>query len=270
MEKINPVIVYRNDIDWKHEAAAAKKYFTCHHSRVLVKPNDLVIPRFSALPFFKEQEEDYKLLGAKMINSYQDHIYIADIQNWHYDLYEYTPRTFYRLEDIPSDAGPFVLKGETNSKKFQWDKMMYAKDKSEAIRIAGLLMNDSLLQYQKIVAREYIPLETFKIGIGGLPITREYRFFVYKDRILSGGYYWSSHVDELDFKPDPDEVPREFLNEVIDIVKDKTNFYVIDVAKTQDGQWIVIELNDGSMSGLSENDPEVLYSNLKKALDDGI
>jgi hypothetical protein len=37
----------------------------------------------------------------------------------------------------------------------------------------------------------------------------------------------------------------------------------MDIAKTQSGEWIVIELNDGQMSGLSENDPNVLYKNLK-------
>lgn len=38
---------------------------------------------------------------------------------------------------------------------------------------------------------------------------------------------------------------------------------MIDVAQTESGDWIVIELNDGQMSGLSENNPEILYKNLK-------
>jgi hypothetical protein len=58
-------------------------------------------------------------------------------------------------------------------------------------------------------------------------------------------------------------VPQEFIQKVIDRVKDKVNFFVMDIAKTQSGDWIVVELNDGQMSGLSENDPNVLYKNLK-------
>jgi len=50
---------------------------------------------------------------------------------------------------------------------------------------------------------------------------------------------------------------------VIDKVGNKSNFYVIDVAKTQSGEWIVIELNDGQFSGLSAIDPNDLYMNLK-------
>jgi hypothetical protein len=41
------------------------------------------------------------------------------------------------------------------------------------------------------------------------------------------------------------------------------------VAKTQSGEWIVIELNDGQMAGLSDNDPSVLYHNLKVRLEGG-
>lgn len=42
------------------------------------------------------------------------------------------------------------------------------------------------------------------------------------------------------------------------------NFFVMDVARTEDGKWLLIELNDGQMSGLSENNPEVLYSKLSR------
>lgn len=39
-------------------------------------------------------------------------------------------------------------------------------------------------------------------------------------------------------------------------------FYVIDVAKTVYGEWIVIEMNDAQMSGLSMVEPIELYTNL--------
>jgi hypothetical protein len=114
-------------------------------------------------------------------------------------------------------------------------------------------------------------LEKLAEGLQGLPVTREYRFFVYKDVILSGGFYWSSHVDELSGEVNPDEVPIEFLNKIIDKIQntelsEPPNFYVLDVAKTQSGEWILVEVNDGSMSGLSENNPEVLYKNLQREL----
>ena len=238
---------------------------------MMIKKGDLVIPRFSALPFYREQERDVEYVGARLINSYAEHQYIADLSNWIWDLADYTPRTWDRLENLP-EKGPFILKGETNSKKFQWKTHMFAETKADAIQVHTRLCNDGLLQYQKIFIREYVPLKTFMIGLQDLPITNEFRFFCYKDKILSGGYYWSSHygdLGKLGIKPDPAEVPWDFLAKITNIVKDNATFYVVDVAETENGQWIVVELNDGAMSGLSENDPDVLYRNLRDALNAG-
>ena len=64
-------------------------------------------------------------------------------------------------------------------------------------------------------------------------------------------------------------IPKPRPNKAIKITKigNKSNFYVIDVAQKQDGNWTVIELNDGSMSGLSCNDPELLYGNLLNTIE---
>lgn len=268
---MRPVILYRDDVDWRQESSIASKYFKCINSRSLVESGDLVIARFSALPFYNELELDVNTVGAELINTHEQHRYIADLGNWYYDLCDYTPQTWNDVSIIP-DNGPFILKGETNSKKFYWKTHMFAADKKAAIQVQTNLLQDSLLQYQKIYVRKYIKLEELDEGLQGLPITREYRFFIYKKNILSGGFYWSSHYDDLCEKGmvlNPDEVPRDFLNTIIDKIQNTElcfpppNYYVIDVAKTDRGDWIVIELNDGQMSGLSENTPEVLYMSLK-------
>lgn len=266
------IILFRDDVDWRQEADAARRHFTCVNSRMVLK-NQLVIARFSALPFYKEQETDLKYVGCRMINTYEQHQYIADLGNWYMDLHEFTPDTWTELYQIP-EQGPFILKGETNSKKFLWNTHMFAKDKKAAIEVHGRLTADSMLQYQKIYIRRYVPLEVLADGLQGLPITREYRFFIYKRQVLSGGFYWSSHSDDIHeagIVTNPDEVPRSFLNAIIDKIQntelsEPPTYYVIDVAKTAAGDWILIELNDGAMAGLSDNDPDILYKNLKIAL----
>jgi len=265
---MNTIIYYRDDVDWRQEAESAHKYFNCVKSRMAVPDNSLVIPRFSALPFYKELEEDLKFKNSKLINSYADHLYIADLQNWYYDLEKYTFKTWFKIEYIP-EKGPFVLKGETNSKKFLWNTHMFAKDKREAIAIESKLFQDSLLTYQKIIVREYVPLVTYTVAFNGLPITKEFRFFCYKDKILCGAYYWSSHLEELEemgIVPDINDVPKEWLQDVVNIVKENANGFVIDVAETQDGRWLVVELNDLSQSGLSCNSPEIFYKELRNVL----
>lgn len=252
------VILYREgDMD-SRELAAAQKWFFCTPTRMAIQKDDLVIGRYSVLPFYKEQERDIKYVGASLINSFHQHSYVADLWNWYYDLKEHTPETWNQLVSLPDDCS-FVLKGKTNSKKFDWETDMFAATKADASRVHSRLSADYMIGAQDIYIRRYVPLKTYIKGLKGLPITKEFRFFVLNGKILSGAYYWSSHVDDIDQKPDVNEVPIDWLYKVIGLVADRIPFFVIDVAQTESGEWIVIELNDGQMSGLSENNPEELY-----------
>jgi hypothetical protein len=268
---MRPVILYRQSLMAPEELAAAEKHFFCTPSRMAICRKDLVIGRYSVLPFYAEQEQDMHHVGAQLINTLRQHNYIADVMEWAADLEEMTPKTWGSLADVPSaEPGPFVLKGQTNSRKNLWRSHMFAENREQAAQVMYRLMDDTMIGEQGIYVRKYIPLRTFMIGENALPITREFRFFTLDGEILAGGYYWQSHTDvlggvSLDLL-DPKSVPRNFLQEAINRVKSHARFIVIDVAETVDGRWIVIELNDGSMSGLSCVDPDELYSNLAKVI----
>lgn len=243
----------------KAELAAAKSAgFECVDLLSDIKSGDFVIPRYSLYPFVFDQYRELKSIGAKVINSYNQHIYIADLQNYVADLKELTPQTWDNLSDLP-EGKSFILKGQTNSKKDYWNTHMYAVDKQAAIKVESNLMADGLIGGQKIYIREYIPLYTYMYGIGGIPITKEFRFFVANKQVITGAFYWGNYADEIEI-PSIEEVPKEFLQEVISRIGDNCNFYAVDVAQTKEGNWIVVELNDGSQSGLSMNDPEKLYN----------
>lgn len=265
----NYVIWYRSSQMDDNELIAAKKYFTCVDSRVKIQPGDLVISRYSVLPYFKEQEYDIEYcIGAKLINSFKEHNYIADLRNWYEDLSDLTPQTWFRIEDVPSDTGPFVLKGSTNSRKQRWKTHMFAIDKKAANEIYWELCNDPLIcdSGQNVYIRKYEPLVKLIDGIGGIPISKEFRCFVVFGEVISKGFYWHNYADDLDEIPSVDEIPQEFLDTVIERVGSKSNFYTIDVAQKQNGDWIVVELNSGPMAGLPCNDPDELYKNLKEVL----
>jgi hypothetical protein len=263
MNKIT--ILYRGTEFEKDELSSALKYFKCTARRPDIQNGDLVIGRYSLWPFYAEQAKDIEYVGAKLINNYHQHRYIADLQNYVADLRELTPRTWTNLVDLP-EQGPFVLKGETNSRKSNWKQDMFAPDKKSAIEIYGRLSNDSLIGQQNIYIRQYVPLVTYMEGINGMPVTKEFRFFVAYGQVVSAGYYWQNYVDELSNPPEPSQVPKDFLDKVINRIGNSSNFYVIDVAQTVSGDWIVIELNDGQQSGLSCNDPDLLYKNLYEVL----
>lgn len=262
-----PVIYYRQcrDLD-DLEITAMCNNFRCVTSRLGVQKDELCISRYSALPYYRELEQDINSLGARMINTYRQHRYIADLGDWSQDFEGITPETWSNLDMVPDSAFPVIVKGETNSKKFQWDTHFFAKTRRDAVDVMCRLQEDGFISDQWIYFRRFVPLKTYTIGLRGVPISKEFRVFICRGNVLSRGYYWSSHVDDLPDVPDANEIPKALLDQVIERVGKSADYYTVDVAQTEKGEWIVIELNDGQQSGLSENDPNVLYSNLAKVL----
>ena len=179
-------LYYRKSLFEKSELEFASKYFECVDLISNIERGDYVVSRFAMWPFYSDQAREIKNIGATLINSYQQHQYIADLQNWVLDLKELTPET-YTVDNIPNE-GPFVVKGETNSKKGNWLKDMYAPDKNAAIEIANRLSNDGLIGSQNIYVRKFVPLKTHMIGINSMPVSNEFRFFIGFRKILSGAF----------------------------------------------------------------------------------
>lgn len=229
--------------------------------RTSIESGSLVICRYSALPFYRELCDDVRALGSTMLTSYRDHQYCATVMDWYGDLEGLTPRTWFRLEDVPPNI-PVVLKGSTNSRKDKWDTHMFAPTQDKRVEVYLRLMEDSFIAAQDLVIREYVPLKQYGVGIRNLPITKEFRFFVLDGRVVTCGYYWSECWDDLDDKPDAAEVPQSLLNEVIARVP--VRFFVVDIGQTESGEWIVIEINDAQMSGLSMCNPDLLYKALSE------
>lgn len=258
------VCLFRDDQSNREEYEVAQKYLNTVNRRSLVPDDSLVIGRYSVLPYYKELEDDLKNRGSQLVNSYRQHRYIADFE-WYEDLKDLTFRTWTSMVDVPLNVQKFVVKGKTNSRKFDWNTMMYADNRTDALSIAFNLYKDPLIGQQDIIFREYVPLETFEIGINGMPMTNEWRVFFYKGWCVANGFYWSimddmSKVDYYSFFCQ--DGGFNLALQASRLMKDKANFYAIDVAKKADGGWIVVEVNDGQMSGLSTIEPERFYSNL--------
>ena len=266
---MKPVILFRAGLAEENELDIAKKYFRVVQSRMDVKPDELVIARYSALPYYEELEKDINSIGAELVNSYKQHQYVSDLANWYLDLEELTPKTWFAPSDIPHDLqGSFVLKGATNSRKQLWKSHMFAATRANVMDVYVKLLDDSLIQHQGIYIREFAKFKNYGLDdVTGAPITKEFRCFFYKEKLLAKGFYWSQHYDTINPKPE-DDIPEEFLEEIALRVDCGINFWVVDVAQSEDGKWMVVELNDGQMSGLSCIGAEDLYKNLKEALND--
>lgn len=266
------IVMYRQSLLEDGELDAIREsFYSITQSRMSVQPGDLVIGRCCMVPFYDEVARDIERAGGKPINSYEEHSYIADLGEYIGDLGDLTPQTWRSLVDVPKDGGPFVLKGGTNSKKQAWNTHMYAKDWQAAGEVYTRLSQDGLIGDQPIYIRKYIPLVKLGDSIGGCPLTKEFRFFIYHGHILSGGFYWHAFREDILEQggtiPDVSEVPKSFMCEILSRVGCKAPFLVVDIAQGADGKWWAIELNDGQQSGLSANDPKVLFGKLRRELE---
>lgn len=103
----------------EEEAAAAQ--LPVIRDRAAVQRGDLIIGRYSVLPFYEALVADIEARGAVLVNSLAEHAFIADVMAWAPILGDdLTPRTWDRLEDLPGDGSAFIVKGQTNSRKDRW------------------------------------------------------------------------------------------------------------------------------------------------------
>lgn len=269
---INPVILMRSlGQESEQEELACQSYFKRLHLRSEVKKDDLVVCRYSALPYFDELVMDIHNIGAHIINSYAAHTYCAQFE-YYYDIEDLTFESWERLDMVPRKyhQSPFVVKGKTNSRKQQWNSKMFANNFVQASSIAAELMCDGLIGQQGIVIRKFEPLETFEVGINGLPFTNEWRVFFLDEKPISWGYYWGACEQEGKISQARSGFEKEGLlcaQECAKRIHQRLPFSAIDVARTKSGRWMVVEVNDGQQAGLNGTiEAQQFYENLSKAV----
>ncbi|MGA3601625.1 ATP-grasp domain-containing protein [Lysinibacillus agricola] len=110
-----------------------------------------------------------------------------------------------------------------------------------------------------MVFREFISLEKVaEHPKSGMPLSREYRLIFFKHQLLQVLDYW-------------EEVTYDYEQPNLDIFiqlasQFNSNFFSIDIGKTVDDRWLIIEVGDGQVSGLPGNavDVEKFYKSLKE------
>lgn len=263
-----PHILFRSGgLHQEEELETAQKYFPCSRIRALAPANSLVVGRYSVLPNYDELLKDLATKNSTLINDLKQHAWISSF-DWYHDLKDVTPQTWFDHDFHKCEhPGPFVVKGRTNSRKHQWNRLMFAATKQDAADIASQLMSDPLISEQGVVYRKYVPLRTHEVcSISGLPFAHEFRCFFYKTELLCFGYYWSSA--ENPHLPAISPKGLEFAMHVARRAAEHTNFFVLDIAEVAEksDEWILIEINEGQQAGPSECDLNMLYSGLADAL----
>ncbi len=232
-----------------------------------IPAHSVVVPRFRAIPFGKELEDEIAHRGARLINTYAEHRNIANIFVWAKELSDasLTPAVYgiHELEKLPE--GEYFVKGETNSLKFQWHSAAYAPTRSALFDVISAVSNDSTVGGQALAIRPFVHFRKLGEGIVGQPIFHERRAFVYGRTVLGVAPYWSSYPE---FRADAIDESKfsTCLYKLVNATEKHAPFRVIDMAELPTGEWQLIELNDGSMSGLSDNDAKAIWKNLSEVV----
>lgn len=228
-----------------------------------IPAGSIVIPRYRMLPFGRELEQEVASLGSRLINTFRQHRHIADLMNW-VPLLEGLTAPVYQQHEVPYlPEGEWFVKGETNSIKNRWFECCYAPTTKDLPTVVRNNMLDVYVGSQPIYIRPFQHYRQVATAVDGRPVFNERRVFVYEGKVISEGNYWVSQMEE-EVSPLDESKMWATINEAVDRTSDLADFYVIDVAEYPDGTWSVVELNDGSMSGLSANDPHTVWSGMKK------
>lgn len=220
------------------------------------------------------------LLGKnlKLINDANLYKHCHYLPEWLPELSERTPKSVSLSlssgQQAPVDLikqmlstfnqGPVVVKDYVKSEKHRWKEACFipsASDFDDANKVIQRfleLRGDDL--EGGLVLREFVEFKSLAThSKSGMPLTQEFRFFVLDGKIIYCAEYW----DEGDYG---DVVPpiEEFEE---DVARIPSRFFTMDVALCKSGEWQILELGDGQVSGLPEDScAEPFYRALKQQL----
>ena len=198
--------------------------------------------------------------GLRLINTPEEYRrchYLPD----YYPLIEgHTPRSVWTadptlpIEQImallkPFGSHPVIVKDYVKSRKYEWAEACYIPAADDAKAVERVVRRFLELQgpdlNEGLVFREFAELEPLAGQTrAGLPLTKEARIFFLDGQPLAVLDYW----------PDGGYgEARPPLDEFTKIAKTiPSRFFTMDVALRTTGEWIIVELGDGQVSGLPD------------------
>lgn len=210
----------------------------------------------------------YRLLDEKgivLINSPEEYDTYHTLVGWYRDFSDLTPESVWVtggsiasiMEKGAVLEGGYIVKDYVKSRKHEWYDACYIpniRDKKNAEKVITNFVErqgDSLVG--GIVLRKYEKLR--QIGFhdkSGMPISEEYRAFVFAGKIHTVDNYWKK-----DSGMNLSEEELRWLDGIA--AKIRSNFVAIDLARREDGTLLIMELGDGQVSGLQEIPASTFY-----------
>ncbi|GAB4190861.1 MAG: hypothetical protein OHK0022_04060 [Roseiflexaceae bacterium] len=200
--------------------------------------------------------------GIALVHTPEQHELAAELPRWYPLLADLTPRSLWFDEPPPAAeierhfAWPVFLKGSRQTSRHRAALSIIASAEQYE-RAAAEYRAIPRMRRQALVCRELAALRRIPAPPSDtIPPAFEFRSFWWRGICVGAGPYWASTAHYT-------WTPRE-RQEALALAGEAARrlalpFLVVDVAQTQDGHWIVIEVNDAQESGYAGISPVALW-----------
>jgi hypothetical protein len=232
---------------------------------LLSPPTKMVVARIGAFPDYSVAYDSLLSAGIKLVHTLEQYQRCSLLPHWYPLILDLTPKSkvyesFPTVKEIENEfSWPVFVKGERQTSRHKKSLSIIENAAAfEDLRIHW--KQNTMLHWQKMVCREYIPLQLVEPSSGDrLPSSYEFRLFYWGQQLVSIGRYW--------YDASPYELSRQEKAQVEALGNEVAKrlsvcFLAVDIAKTVAGKWIVIEVNDGQESGYAANNPRLMWEQI--------
>lgn len=226
---------------------------------------------------YKKLYEGLLTKNIKLVNSPEEYNHTHYLPNSYDKIKAITPKSnWIKLENSTElisilklasefENKPIIIKDYVKSEKHNWEDACFIPNASDSEKVKSVV--EKFLELRGKSLNEGIVFRTFEElefltnhSQSGMPLTKEFRIFFANKQIVSIFNYWDEG-DYGDLKPNLD-VFKEIAKNI------ESNFFTMDIAQKKNGNWIIMELGDGQVSGLPDNaDVNTFYKNLNKVFE---
>jgi hypothetical protein len=204
--------------------------------------------------------EEALALSVRPINTPEQHLLASEIEHWYPFIVDSTPKTriydaLPDLELVDTEFGwPVFLKGSRQTSKHNPD-LSVIRDPDHYRRVVAAYGRDPILHWQKPVLREFVSLAPVPGSVAGkIRPSLEFRTFWLHGKCVGCGPYWYQIATYSSQCIDDGLALASSVAARVSVP-----FLVVDIARTTDDRWIVIECNDGQESGHAGISPQRLW-----------
>ena len=192
----------------------------------------------------------------RLLNDPEEHIRAQEFDRAYERLRDLTPDSVVvtstdGCESAIEELGlPVFVKGAVQSRKARGWKACVAESLGELERLTSALLSLEGRTRGRVIVRKLERLRHVQKTPEGFPVGREFRVFIYRNRVLAWSYYWETTDDLQNLTIAETEQVLQLSCEASKRLQ--VPFVAIDIGQTEDNRWIVIESGDGQFSGYSQ------------------